>query len=126
MNHSNPRTVLIVEDDEGFNYAVARALREAGHSVITVTGSMDALREMDKGAVDVAVIDVVLKPKEPHGISLGHMIKSKRPSTSVLFVTARDDLTEDQFPGEVLYKPVQLDELTWKVGDLLTKQRSAI
>jgi len=87
---------------------------------------MDSLRELDKGAVGVVVIDVILKPKEPHGISLGLMIKSKHPATSVLFVTARNDLTKDQFPGEVLYKPVQLDELTRKVGALLTKQGPAI
>jgi DNA-binding response OmpR family regulator len=125
VNYREPHTVLIVEDDQAFSYAASRCLESKGHNVITASGSVDALRILDIEPIDLVVIDVVLQPNEPHGISLARMIKFKSSATSVLFVTARNDLPEDQFPGEVLFKPVELDELARKVEELLTKQGPA-
>ena len=92
---------------------------------VTVTGSMDALRELDNGGIDIVVADVGLQPNEPHGISLGRMILTKAPTIAVLFITGRRELTEKDFPGDVLFKPIDLEELARKIGELLAKQGPA-
>lgn len=51
------------------------------------------------------------------------MIVNKKPDMPVLFVTGRHDLIEiaGYIPGEVLYKPVDLDELSRKIGERLAR-----
>jgi two-component system, cell cycle sensor histidine kinase and response regulator CckA len=118
----NP-TILFVEDDEAFRYAACRHLRAAGYSVVDVPSSLDALRVTDEGGIDVVITDVALYPKEPHGVALARMIRRKHPNIHILFVTGVKDIEELEvgIPGEVLYKPVELAELSRKVRELLPK-----
>jgi DNA-binding NtrC family response regulator len=117
------RSVLIVEDDEAFRYAVARHLTSKGYRVAEASGSMEAMVELDRGGIDVVVIDVMLQPNEPHGLALGRMILNKNPGMTIIVVTGRRDIAELEtyIPGEVLYKPVELEELSDKIRELLTR-----
>lgn len=112
------RTVLLVEDDEAFRYAVGRYLRANGYTVIDVAGSMAALDAIDKGGIDLVVADVGLNPKEPHGVALARMIHNRHPRMHILFVTGMMDIgeLESELPGELLFKPVELTVLSAKGG----------
>jgi two-component system, cell cycle sensor histidine kinase and response regulator CckA len=114
-------TILFVEDDEAFRYAVSRHLQTDGYSVIDVASSMEALRVIDKGDVDVVIADILLYPKEPHGVALARMIHAKHPELPILFVTGVKDIEQHEvgMPGEVLYKPIELADLSRKVQELL-------
>lgn len=116
-------TILIVEDDDAFGYAAAHHLRSDGYNVIVASGSMAALRELDNEAIDVVVTDVALQPNEPHGLALGRMIVTQKRRIPVLFVTGCPDLIEldGNPPGDVLYKPVDLCELTRKIDGLMAQ-----
>jgi len=106
------KTVLIVEDDAGFAYAASRYLEDAGYGTIVVAGSIAALAALESKTIDAAVIDVRLKDGEPHGLSLGRMIRVKSPRISVILVTAYPDLLAGEaVPGPVLCKPMELSEL---------------
>ena len=115
------RTVLLVEDDEAFRYAVSRYLRAKGYTVIDVAGSMAALNAIDKGGIDLVVADIGLSSKEPHGVALGRMIHNGHPTMRILFVTGMMDIEklESSLPGEILFKPVELAVLSAKVDELL-------
>ena len=114
-------TILFVEDDEAFRYAACHHLQAKGYSVVDVPSSLEALRVVDEGGIDVVIADVALYPKEPHGVALARMIRRKHPATRILFVTGVMDIEqlETGIPGEVLYKPVELADLSRKVGELL-------
>jgi CheY-like chemotaxis protein len=114
-------TILIVEDDEAFRYAACRHLQAKGYTVVDVASSLDALRTVDGGGIDVVITDVALYPKEPHGVALARMIRRKHPSIRILLVTGIQDIEqlESEIPGEVLYKPVELADLSCKVQELL-------
>ena len=118
---SRSGTILFVEDDEAFRYAACRYLKAKGYAVVDVASSMDALRVIDRGGIDVLITDVTLQAKEPHGIALARMIRTKHPYLPILFVTGITDVErlEGGIPGEVLYKPVELAELSRKVQELL-------
>ena len=79
------------------------------------------MRELDNAPIDIVVADVALQPNEPHGLSLGRMIASQKPAVPVLFLTGRPDIIEldGQPPGDVLFKPINFDELALKIGGLL-------
>lgn len=116
----NP-TILFVEDDEAFRYAACHHLQAKGYTVVDVPSSMDALRTIDGGEVDLVIADIALYPKEPHGIVLARMIRSKHAKMRFLFVTGIKDIEqlEPGIPGEVLYKPFELADLSRKVRELL-------
>ena len=123
VGRDHPGTILIVEDDEAFSYAASHYLKSKGYNVIVAAGSLAALRKLDYEQIDVVVADVALQPNEPHGLSLGRMIVTQKPAVPVLFVTGRPDLIEldGQPPGDVLFKPVDFDELAQKLDELLAK-----
>jgi two-component system, cell cycle sensor histidine kinase and response regulator CckA len=114
-------TILVVEDDEAFRYAASHHLKAEGYAVLDVPSSTEALRVIDQGGIDVVIADVTLYPKEPHGIALGRMIRMKNPNTRILFVTGVTDIEklEPNMPGEVLFKPIELADLSRKVEELL-------
>jgi DNA-binding response OmpR family regulator len=123
ISGSHRGTILIVEDDDAFGYAVAHHLKSDGYKVIVASGSMAALRELDNETIDVVVTDVALHPNEPHGLALGRMIITRKRKLPVLIITGRPDLIEldGNPPGDVLYKPVDLNELTRKIDGLMAQ-----
>jgi CheY-like chemotaxis protein len=116
-------TILLIEDDEIFRYAACRYLRAKGYTVVEVSSSMDALKILDKGGgIDIVVADIALQPNEPHGFALARMIRHKHPDIRIMFVTGHLDILkiEPALEGEVIvYKPVELTELSSKIGELL-------
>jgi two-component system, cell cycle sensor histidine kinase and response regulator CckA len=116
-------TILLVEDDDIFRYAASRYLRKHGYTVVEASGSMEGLRIIDGGGIDVVVVDITLQPREPHGVALARMIRVKNPDIRVLFVTGYLDILkiEPGLEGEtILYKPVELAELSRKIAELLS------
>jgi CheY-like chemotaxis protein len=112
-------TVLIVEDDEAFAYAASRYLESRGYRSVVASGSMAAFRELDKQSVDVVVTDVSLGKNEPHGVSLGLMIRNRDPDMPVLLVTGFPDLLDAPLPGPAMIKPVDLPQLAAAVESSL-------
>ena len=116
-----PPAILFVEDDDAFRYAACHYLQAKGYSVVDVPGSLDALRAVEQSNFDIVIADIALNPREPHGVAMARMIRSKHPGTRFLFVTGVTDIEELEaaIPGQILYKPVELSELSHKVVALL-------
>lgn len=120
-------TVLIVEDDEAFAYAASRFLESRGYHSVVASGSIAAFRELDKQSVDVVVADLILGKNEPHGVSLGRMIRNRDQGMPVLLVTGFPDRLEAvaPLPGPVMTKPVDLSELVAAVERSLRERNRA-
>ncbi len=52
------RTVLVVDDDEDIRTIVAEALEEAGYTVETANGGVQALKRVARGAPDAIILDI--------------------------------------------------------------------
>ena len=118
------RTVLLVEDDDAFRYALARRLTEAGLRVVEAKDSMAALREIDRGlAFGCLITDVQMPAGAPHGLALANMLRARRPNLVVLFVTAYPELataTQEAWEADAVFlKPVDLEALTATVKEKL-------
>lgn len=113
----SPPTILIVEDDEAFAYAAARYFEARGYRSVIASGSLAAFRELDRNNVDIVVADVFLGKNEPHGVSLGRMIRNRDQRMPVVLITAFPELVmrEAPLPGPVFAKPVDLAELALAV-----------
>jgi CheY-like chemotaxis protein len=106
-------TILIVEDDAAFAYAVQRHLEMHHYRVIAVGSSMEALKQFDQQDVDLVITDIRLLKGEPHGLSLARTIRNAKPRIPVILVTAYPELLagETALPGLVFNKPVELTTL---------------
>jgi CheY-like chemotaxis protein len=114
------RTLPLVEDDDAFRYAACRHLIAAGFHVVAVPTTVDALTEIDAGLqVDAFVIDLVMPPGNPHGMSFALSMRDRLPDAPMLFVTAFSDSPKIFAPpGKILLKPIDLDRLTAEIQAL--------
>jgi two-component system phosphate regulon response regulator PhoB len=51
------RTILIVDDEQGFLHILQVVLQRAGFTTITATSGQDALRLITQGSVDLIILD---------------------------------------------------------------------
>jgi len=77
MSESSGR-VLLVDDDDGFRYAAAEALEEAGFAVSAAPDYRQALEILEGDLpVDLLVTDVYM-PERIHGFALARMARMRR------------------------------------------------
>jgi two-component system, NtrC family, response regulator HydG len=114
-------TILIVEDDPIYGYALSRFLQSRGYTTVVADGSMAAFREIDTRRFDLVITDMSLHSGEPHGASLGRVIRNRHRNMPVILVTSSPKLAEEEepLPGPVFDKSTPLDELERAVKDAL-------
>jgi DNA-binding NtrC family response regulator len=80
--------VLIVDDDERVLFVLRRALTMPAfdYEIVTAGSSDDALRKAKEAPFDVVVTDLVMPGMD--GMELTEAIKTQRPDTVVIWMTA--------------------------------------
>jgi CheY-like chemotaxis protein len=98
-------TVLVVEDDAGFRYAVSHFLSKQGFTVLQASNHPDALRlwRDHQDGIDVLVTDL----HGVDGLQLAEAVESYCPEKPIVFMTA----AQAALPHPTLQKPFELDEL---------------
>ncbi len=111
-------SILLVDDDEPFAHSASRALTAAGYDVRTATSYFDALDVLDQPeiAIDALVTDVLLD--KGNGFALARIARFHRKHLRAIYVTAYD-VDSDEAIGPVLRKPLDLDTLVAKVGEVV-------
>lgn len=112
--------ILVVDDDHDVRRVTAEYLDGVGFTVTEAASGSAALALLraDPG-IDLLVADFAMPGMD--GIELMRQAQEERPGLPALLVTAyaRDGLTLDEFPVEVLRKPYRLAELGARVRALL-------
>lgn len=119
-------TILVVEDQEWVLLVARRLLESIGYAVIPAQTAAEAL-ERFSAAVDLAVIDVVLR--ELDGPELATALRRRKPALPVLFVSGHDASTPDLAPDDrltgFLPKPFGTETLAAAVRALLNRGQLA-
>jgi two-component system cell cycle sensor histidine kinase/response regulator CckA len=106
-------TVLLVEDDESYRYALGKALEGAGCEVVEVGDYSAALGILESDrTIDLMVTDVVLP--QVHGFFLARLAVVRRPHLSIMYMSAFDNLPRHEMDfgfGRFLRKPDDMSEL---------------
>jgi DNA-binding NtrC family response regulator len=84
------RHILLVDDEEQFLKSVGITLRIAGFSVTACNNSVDARRLLSEHNYSCVLLDIMLS--EINGIEILTEIKSLHPETSVIMITAVNDV----------------------------------
>lgn len=120
--------ILLVEDDELLQKALASALAEAGLELDVLSAAEPALDALAHGMHDLAIVDIGLPGMD--GLSLVRHLRASGNKVPVLMLTARDGL-DDRVRGlnegadDYLIKPFLLPELLARVQALIRRSQSA-
>ncbi len=112
--------ILVVEDDEVVQNAIARALRVDGHAVSTAF-DLETARECVAGGVDLIVLD--LRLPDGFGLELCRELRSDGSLAPILILTALSEVARrveglDAGADDFLAKPFAVSELRARVRAL--------
>lgn len=117
--------VLLVDDEEEFLWALTERLKNRDLQVDGVTTGEDALSFIDRDPVDVVVLDVRLPGMD--GVETLNEIKKRNPLIEVLILTGYANTETcvkvmELGAFDYLVKPVDIDELMYKLQDAHRKK----
>jgi DNA-binding response OmpR family regulator len=125
---SEPRRILVVEDERIIADAVGARLRAEGFAVDVAVDGPSAVAAASRLRPDLVVLDIMLPGFD--GLEVCRRIQAERP-VPVIMLTARDDET-DLLVGlamgadDYLSKPFSLRELAARVHALLRRMDKAL
>ena len=110
---TSPR-ILIIDDDEGMSYTIARMVEEAGYAADTAYRLKDGLQKVESGAYDVVFLDVRLP--DGNGIEIIPTIRSIPFPPEIIIITAFGerggaDLALKNGAWDYLQKPADLQTM---------------
>ncbi|MEE6288669.1 response regulator transcription factor [Georgenia sp. MJ173] len=119
--------LLVVDDEPNIRELLTTSLRFAGFDVIAAADGNEAIRQAREGAPDLIVLDVMLPDMD--GFTVTRRLRDAGQHTPVLFLTARDDVS-DKLTGltvggdDYVTKPFSLEEVVARIRAILRRTRS--
>ncbi|MBU3993145.1 MAG: response regulator [Alphaproteobacteria bacterium] len=109
--------ILLAEDEEAMRTYLARALENAGYSVVAVDRGTAAVPFLESERFDLLLSDIVMP--EMDGIELAQRCAEISPETKVMFITGFAAVTlrasQEAPQAKVLSKPFHLKDLVLEV-----------
>lgn len=127
------RSILIVDDDARIRTSLAQGLQKVADEVCIAEDAESALSSVSNAPPDVVVADVRMPGMD--GLDLLRILRERAPDTSVIMMTAFDDLPTvatamREGAVDFLVKPIDLRELSRLIDrvfeDRAAKVRSAV
>lgn len=117
--------ILIAEDEQDLNRIIKQKLTSEGYSVDNCYDGEEAISFLDFADYDAVILDIMM-PKADGFQVLKH-IRNKGKSTPVLFLTAKDSISDkvkglDNGANDYLVKPFSFEELTARLRAMTRKQ----
>lgn len=116
--------VLFIDDEQAFLDVLMKRLNKRGIKATAAADGESGLAELYLNPLDIVVLDVCMPGMD--GIATLKAIKKNWPLTQVILLTghaclesARQGLDEGAF--DYLMKPIDLDELVYKLEDAYDK-----
>jgi two-component system, OmpR family, response regulator len=126
---TEPRRILVVDDEPSIVDAVATALRYEGYEVSEARTGRDGLAAARSDQPDLIVLDVMLPDVD--GFEIARRIRADGLSIPVLFLTAKDGL-DDKVHGfsvgadDYVTKPFSLAEIVVRVRAIIQRTHGVL
>ena len=120
--------ILVAEDDASACRLMCEVLRQAGYQPFPAGDGAQALALMEHRHIDLAVVDQTMPQMD--GLTFTRTVREGGSSLPILMVTARvaqADKREGFRAGtdDYMVKPVDEEEMLWRIEALLRRSRSA-
>ena len=118
-----PARLLLVDDDSNLLVVLAEQLRDDGYDVATARDGVEALRRLESGWPDLAIIDMMMPRLD--GLSLAREIKARAdlPIIVLSAIDAADSKAEllDEVAEDYVTKPYHYPELRARINRVLRR-----
>jgi len=119
--------ILVVDDEENILTLFEDELTEAGYRVSTAGTGREALDQIAEETPDLLILDI--RMPDMHGLEVLAKLRETNKDLPVIMCTAihglKDDYTVwDAGVSGYLTKPIDLDDLVYKVQEVLEKNSS--
>ena len=120
--------ILVAEDDASACRLMCEVLRQGGYQPFPAGDGAQALALMEHRHIDLAVVDLTMPQMD--GLTFTRTVREGGSSLPILMVTARvaqADKREGFRAGtdDYMVKPVDEEEMLWRIEALLRRSRSA-
>lgn len=117
--------ILLAEDEKDLKKVITKTLEKNGYSVDSCADGREALYYLENTEYDAAVLDIMMPGMS--GIEVLKTIRSQGSTLPVLFLTARDSVSQrveglDAGADDYLVKPFAFDELMARIRVMLRKK----
>jgi CheY-like chemotaxis protein len=116
--------ILVVDDDDAFRYAMAKALKDAGYTVVEAPDYRKALDILDDGQ-PLALLLTDIKLPSVHGFAVARMATMKNLNIKTIFVTGYDDIPTTEATGPIFHKPVEVSVILAEIRTQLAARKTA-
>ena len=121
--------ILVVEDERDLNRIIVKRLTAAGYTADACYDGVEALDYLAGAVYDAAIFDVMMPRLD--GFSAVRRLREKGDNTPVLFLTARDAVSDrvaglDLGANDYLVKPFSFDELLARIRAMTRKSAGAV
>jgi DNA-binding response OmpR family regulator len=119
--------ILIVEDDANLRMLMTLRLKNK-YGLFTAENGRQALLKIEQENIDLVITDVMMPDVD--GYTLVETLRSRGMSTPVIIITAKDSIMDKQRgfaagTDDYMTKPVNFEELVWRIDALLRRSRIA-
>jgi len=121
-----PARLLVVDDEPNIRELLTTSLRFAGFEVVAAADGNEAIQLAVEAEPDLIVLDVMLPDLD--GFTVTRHLRERGHHTPVLFLTARDDMS-DKVTGltvggdDYVTKPFSLEEVVARIRAILRRTR---
>ncbi len=110
--------ILLAEDERDMNKIITKKLVSEGYAVDSCFDGQEALEYIESTDYDVVILDIMMPKRD--GFSVLETMRSKRIETPVIFLTARDAVSDrvkglDLGANDYLVKPFSFEELMARI-----------
>lgn len=126
---SNPKTILVIDDEKDLRETVEYQLKAKGFNVVTACDGLDGLERLKTVSPDLIILDMNMP--RMNGVEFYIKIKGndEKPKHPVLILTARanmEQLFTDLDVDGFMAKPFELHQLVKEVATIIKKNSGAI
>ena len=108
-------TILVVDDDAAVVRVIEDHLGSSGFDVITAPDTFVALQRLaSHPQIDLCLVDLVMPPSMPDGVTFARPVKSQRPDMPMILMTGYSSAAAKicDLADRLVYKPIDLEILT--------------
>ncbi len=118
--------VLVVEDDRAIREGLCALLAADGHEVLSCARQDEALRALNAGGIDLALVDIALEQGNGFAVCAAAKAPGCPSHAAVIFLTASDDEYScvaglDMGADDYVSKPFRPRELSSRIRSVLRR-----